>query len=59
MHRGCDWFFVLIFIDNHWLKNWHAIFKSFTKCSSHNCVATFESHLKTALILSMCDINVV
>ena len=34
---------------SHWLKNWHESFKPITKCSNHNHVITFDSHLKTAL----------
>ena len=36
---------------SHWLKNWHKSFKPITKCSNHNHVITFDSHLKTALIV--------
>ena len=34
----------------HWLTNWREIFKPITKRSNCNCVITFDSHLKTALI---------
>ena len=33
----------------YWLKDWREIFKPITKRSSHSCVITFDSHLKTAL----------
>ena len=37
--------------DSHWLKNWRDSFKPITKCSNRNHVITFDSHLKTALLL--------
>ena len=36
---------------SHWLKNWRESFKPITKRSNRNHVITFDSHLKTALIL--------
>jgi len=36
---------------SHWLKNWHESFKPITKGSNHNHVITFDSHLKTALVI--------
>ena len=33
---------------SNWLKNLHKTFKPITKCSNHNRVITFDSHLKTA-----------
>ena len=36
---------------SHWLKNWREIFKPITKSSNRNRVITFDSHLKTALML--------
>ena len=38
--------------DSHWLKNWHESFKLITKRSNRNHVITFNSHLKTALIMN-------
>ena len=35
----------------HWLKNWRDSFKPITKRSNRNHVVTFDSHLKTALLL--------
>ena len=35
--------------DSHWLKNWRESFKPIIKCSNHNHVITFDSHLKTSL----------
>ena len=37
--------------DSHWLKNWQESFKPITKHSNRNHVITFDSHLKTALIV--------
>ena len=37
---------------SHWLKNWRESFKPITKRSNRNHVITFDSHLKTALILN-------
>ena len=39
--------------DSHWLKNWRESFKPITKLSNRNHVITFDSHLKTALCLSV------
>ena len=36
---------------SHWLKNWRESFKPITKRSNRNHVITFDSHLKTALLL--------
>ena len=36
---------------SHWLKNWRDSFKSITKRSNRNRVITFDSHLKTALVV--------
>ena len=38
---------------SHWLKNWRESFKPITKRSNRNHVITFDSHLKTALIMIM------
>ena len=38
-------------LASHWLKNWRESFKPITKCSNHNHVITFDSHLKTALFV--------
>ena len=38
--------------DSHWLKNWHESFKPITKRSNRNHIITFDSHLKTALIMN-------
>ena len=38
--------------DSHWLKNWRDSFKPITKRSNRNHVITFDSHLKTALLIS-------
>lgn len=54
--KSCREGFWFCFPWVHWLKNWCEILKPITKHSSHNRVATLESHLKTALILSMDDI---
>ena len=35
----------------HWLKNWHESFKPTTERSNGNHVITFDSHLKTALLV--------
>ena len=37
--------------DSHWLKNWRESFKPITKRSNRNHIITFDSHLKTALML--------
>ena len=39
--------------DSHWLKNWHESFEPITKRSKRNHVITFDSHLKTALSISL------
>ena len=36
---------------SHWLKNWRESFKPITKRSNRNYIITFDSHLKTALII--------
>ena len=36
---------------SHWLKNWRESFKPITKRSNRNHVITFDSHLKTALLI--------
>ena len=36
---------------SHWLKNWRESSKPITKRSNRNHVITFDSHLKTALLL--------
>ena len=36
---------------SRWLKNWRGSLKPITKRSSRNRVITFDSHLKTALII--------
>ena len=36
---------------SRWLKNWRESFKPITKRSNHNHVITFDSHLKTALLV--------
>ena len=36
---------------SHWLKKWHESFKPITKRSNRNPVTTFDSHLKTALLV--------
>ena len=36
---------------SHWLKNWRDSFKPITKRSNRNHVITFDSHLKTALMM--------
>ena len=38
-------------LASHWLKNWCESFKPITKPSNHNHVITFNSHLKTALLI--------
>ena len=38
---------------SHWLKNWREPFKPITERSNHNHVITFDSHLKTALLIIM------
>ena len=37
---------------SHWLKNWRESFKPITKCSNRNHVITFDSHLKTAVMMT-------
>ena len=37
--------------DSHWLKYWRESFKPITKRSNRNHIITFDSHLKTALIV--------
>ena len=39
--------------DSHWLKNWRESFKPITKRSNRNHVFTFDSHLKTALVIGI------
>ena len=36
---------------SHWLKNWRESFKPNTKRSNRNHGITFDSHMKTALLL--------
>ena len=36
---------------SHWLKNWRESFKPITKRSNRSHIITFDSHLKTALIV--------
>ena len=36
---------------SHWLNNWRESFEPITKRSNRNHVITFDSHLKTALLL--------
>ena len=43
--------------DSHWLKNWRESFKPITKHSNRNHVITFDSHLKTALIVMIVHVN--
>ena len=38
---------------SHWLKNWRESFKPITKRSNRNHGITFDSHLKTALLVSL------
>ena len=38
---------------SHWLKNWRESFKPITKRSNRNHGITFDSHLKTALMLRL------
>ena len=40
--------------DSHWLKNGREYFKPITKRSNRNHVITFDSHLKTALVINLC-----
>ena len=37
--------------DSRWLKNWRESFKPITELSNRNHVITFDSYLKTALLL--------
>ena len=43
--------------DSHWLKNSRKSFKPITKRSNRNHVITFDSHLKTALLLYCVDVT--
>jgi len=36
---------------SHWMKNWRESCKPIIKCDNHDHVITFDSHLKTALLL--------
>ena len=38
---------------SHWWKNWCNSFKPITKRSNRNHIVTFESHLKTALLIKL------
>ena len=38
---------------SQWLKNWRESFQPITKSSNRNHVITFDSHLKTALIINV------
>ena len=38
---------------SHWLKNWRESFKPIIKRSNRNDVITFDSHLKTALLVHL------
>ena len=38
---------------SYWLKNWRESSKPITKRSNRNHVITFDSHLKTALLVTM------
>ena len=38
---------------SHWLKNWCNSFKPITKRSNCDHIVTFESHLKTALLIKL------
>jgi len=38
---------------SHWLKNWCESFKPITKRRNRNHVITFDSHLKTALTMTL------
>ena len=38
-------------LASHWPKNWRESFKPITKRSNRNYIITFDSHLKTALLL--------
>ena len=38
---------------SHWLKNCRESFKPITKRSNRNQIITFDSHLKTALMMSL------
>ena len=42
---------------SHWLKNWRESCKPITKRSNRNHVITFDSHLKTALMMMIDDNN--
>ena len=50
----CDWFG----FASHWLKNWRESFKPIIKRGNRNHVITFDSHLKTALIIFNQAINI-
>ena len=39
-------------LASHWLKNWRESFKPITKRSNRNHGITFDSHLKTALLVT-------
>ena len=43
---------------SHWLKNWRESFKPITKRSNHNHVITFDSRLKTALIVVFINVSI-
>ena len=38
--------------DSHWLKNWRESFKPITKRRNRNHIITFDSHLKTAIMIA-------
>ena len=44
---------------SHWLKNWRQSFKPITKRSNRNHVTSFDSHLKTALMLTIAVITAI
>ena len=43
---------------SHWFKNWRESLKPITKRSNRNHVITFDSHLKTTLLLNS-SVNIV
>ena len=43
---------------SHWLKNWRESFKPIAKRSNHNHVITFDSRLKTALIVVFINVSI-
>ena len=47
LHGAIDFGFA-----SHWLKDWHKSFKPITKRSNRDHVSTFDSHLKTALMIT-------